>query len=61
MKSKCSFILFALLTLLCWLPSVSSAQNIRVEGTVQDESGEAMIGVSVLIKGQGTGTVTDFD
>lgn len=33
----------------------------QVSGTVKDSKGEPMIGVSVLIKGTDTGTVTDFD
>ncbi|MBK8111224.1 MAG: TonB-dependent receptor [Saprospiraceae bacterium] len=33
----------------------------QVSGTVKDNKGEPMIGVSVLIKGTDTGTVTDFD
>lgn len=33
----------------------------RVEGTVRDENGEGLPGVSVLIKGTQTGTVTDVE
>ncbi|NDV58251.1 TonB-dependent receptor [Bacteroides sp. 519] len=33
----------------------------RVTGTVTDETGEPMIGVSILIVGSTTGTTTDFD
>ena len=36
-------------------------QNKTVTGTIVDETGEPMIGVSVLVKGTTTGTVTDFD
>jgi len=32
-----------------------------VSGVVTDESGEGLIGASVLVKGTGTGTVTDID
>ncbi len=32
-----------------------------VSGTVVDENGEPLIGVSVLVKGSSQGTVTDFD
>lgn len=39
---------------------MSHAQQ-RIAGTVIDESGEALIGVNVLIKGTSTGTVTDVD
>ena len=37
------------------------AQNKTMTGTIVDETGEPMIGVSVLVKGTTTGTVTDFD
>ena len=33
----------------------------RVSGTVADASGEPVIGASVVVKGTGNGTVTDFD
>lgn len=36
-------------------------QEKNVNGTVLDENGEPLIGVSVLVKGTTTGTVTDFD
>jgi TonB-linked SusC/RagA family outer membrane protein len=38
-----------------------SAQVKSVSGIVKDESGEAIIGASVLVKGTGIGTVTDID
>ena len=39
-----------------------TAQNVRVTGNViSAEDGEAVIGASVLVKGQTIGTVTDFD
>ena len=39
-----------------------SAQSLTVKGTVTDESGEAMIGVSISVKGvAGLGTATDID
>ena len=37
------------------------AQNTQVSGTVTDETDEALIGVSVQIKGTAAGTVTDAD
>lgn len=37
------------------------AGTIRVSGNVTDPTGEALIGVSVTIKGQNTGTTTDVD
>ncbi|KAA6348147.1 TonB-dependent receptor SusC [termite gut metagenome] len=39
----------------------TSAQNITVSGVVTDESGVAIIGASVIVKGTSTGTITDFD
>jgi TonB-linked SusC/RagA family outer membrane protein len=50
-----------ILAFLCLMPVVSFAQNIRVEGSVTDELGETMIGVSVSIKGTLTGTITTAD
>lgn len=41
------------------LPSM--AQQRIVQGTITDEGGEALIGVSLLIKGTTTGTITDID
>ncbi|MDR2232585.1 MAG: TonB-dependent receptor [Tannerella sp.] len=37
------------------------AQNVTVIGSVTDEAGESLIGVSVAIKGTTSGTVTDVD
>ena len=37
------------------------AQVKSVTGTIIDETGEPMIGVSVLVQGTTTGTVTDLD
>ena len=37
------------------------AQKIEVSGTVVDQSGETIIGASILEKGTTNGTVTDFD
>ncbi len=36
-------------------------QQKTVKGSILDENGEPMIGVSVVVKGTTTGTVTDFD
>lgn len=47
--------------LLCFIPSLMFAQNIQVQGTVTDENGETMIGVSVMVKGTKAGAVTDLD
>ena len=49
-----------LLFLLCMLPlSMASAQS--VQGTVNDESGEPIIGATVKVQGTNVATVTDFD
>lgn len=37
------------------------AQNIQVTGNVHDETGEPIIGASVIVVGATTGTATDFD
>jgi len=47
--------------LLCLMPAIAFAQSRTVEGIVEDESGEALIGVSVLVKGTTAGTVTDVN
>ena len=52
---KVSTILFALLA-----ASWTYAQ-VSVSGTVRDDAGEPLIGVSILIEGTSTGTVTDFE
>lgn len=39
----------------------SIEQSITVKGTVNDESGEPLSGVSVVVKGTTTGTITDID
>jgi TonB-linked SusC/RagA family outer membrane protein len=58
MKKK--IILFSLI--LCIGFQFLSAQSIRVTGTVTEESsGQAMPGVTVLIKGTSQGTATDLD
>lgn len=61
MKKKCKFYLLGILALLCLIPNAVFAQNLTVEGTVKDETGEPLIGVSVIVQGRGTGAITDFD
>ena len=58
-KSKC--ILLGIWVLLCLMPVKLSAQALTVDGTVTDETGEPLIGVSVIVQGKGTGGVTDID
>ena len=43
------------------IASVGNQKNKKITGTVTDAKGEPVIGASVLIKGMGTGTVTDVD
>ena len=38
-----------------------AAATINVSGTVTDPTGEALIGVSVTVKGMNTGVTTDID
>ena len=61
MQRKKLLQLFGLMVLLLLMPGRSFAQNLRVEGKVLDEQGEGMIGAGVVIKGTGTGTITDMD
>lgn len=58
-KSKCY--LLGILALLCLMPTKVFAQNLTVEGSVKDETGEPLIGVTIMVQGQGTGSITDFD
>lgn len=58
LRFQCAFLFFACCTL---LHSTVLAQSNRISGTVTDESnGEALIGVTILEKGTGNGTVTDI-
>ncbi len=50
----------SLLLLLYIMPGTVFAQQ-KVTGTVLDSSGEPLIGVSVIIKDSGTGSITDVD
>ena len=55
LKSLCLFFML-------WVTSVGTfAQTITITGSVKDESGEGLIGVSVLQKGTTNGTVTDLN
>ena len=42
------------------IATVAIGQKI-VSGTVTDDTGESLIGVTVLIKNEGTGSITDID
>ena len=64
MKSFCLQVkgrtLFALLMAM-FIALPAFAQQISVQGTVIDETGEPIIGANVIAKGSGAGTATDFD
>ena len=46
----------------CLMMSAALFADISVKGTVIDaDTSEPMIGVSILVKGTTTGTITDFD
>lgn len=60
MKHDVRTIVVAILLIL--MASVTAVAQTHVRGHVADESGEGIIGASVLVKGvSGVGTVTDFD
>lgn len=50
-----------LLLLFLFGSQIAFSQNITVSGKITDESGDALIGATVQIKGETTGTVTDLD
>lgn len=56
LTKRLAFILFTMLMSLNVL-----AQDIKVQGIVKDETGEAVIGASVMQKGTTNGAVTDID
>jgi translation initiation factor 6 (eIF-6) len=58
MKKVLSIILVAML---CGIAYNASAQYFGVTGVVTDESGEPLIGVTVMVKQTSTGTVTDMN
>ncbi len=53
---KCSFVLFLLLT---FSSSLLAQQPVRVAGTVRDNKGNPVSGVSITVKGGNSGTSTD--
>ena len=61
MKKVFNSSFLCMMVFLFLMPKVTFAQGIEIKGTVNDELGETMIGVSVLIKGTGKGTITDVD
>ena len=57
MKRDC----LKLYLLFLFFPLQLLAQQIQVNGNVQDVKGEPIIGANILIKGTATGTITDLD
>ncbi len=43
------------------MPGIINAQNLRVGGTVTGERNEALVGVTVVVKGTNIGSITDAD
>lgn len=56
------FYTYLMVVAMLWLGTgMVYAQNIQVTGTVNDETGSPLPGVSILLKGTTTGTTTDLD
>ena len=51
----------AAMALLCMVGTILHAQKIVATGQVVDQSGETVIGATVMEKGTSNGTITDFD
>ncbi len=47
--------------IICIVPNFLWAQNLIVKGKVSDDTGEALIGAAVQVKGTTTGVITDLD
>lgn len=52
--------LMIILSVFCWGARIH-AENIHVNGTVVDENGDSLVGVSVVVEGTNTGAATDID
>jgi len=62
MKRKMVNVLRVAVLIALWAFSIASfAQNITVRGTVRDAGGQSLIGVTVIVQGTSTGTVTDMN
>ena len=61
LSMKYLFTRASLLLLALMVMSASAVAQFTVTGNVKDSNGEPLIGVSILIKGTTSGTVTDFD
>lgn len=58
-----SILLKSLLAIICFaVPFIAAAQNVPLGGVIKDaETGESVIGASVMVKGTTTGAITDLD
>ena len=61
MKKTTKSYVLGLLVILFLLPNVVFAQSLTVEGTVNDETGEPLIGATVKVRPGGTGAITDLN
>ena len=61
MKKTTKSYLLGMLVILFLLPNVVFAQSSTVEGTVNDETGEPLIGATVKVRPGGAGTITDLN
>lgn len=61
MKTKRILMLLSVLALFMSVPFAVSAAPIMVNGTVVDETGEPVIGATVMVKGTSVGASTDLD
>ena len=51
----------AIVALMCMVSTILYAQKIEASGTVVDQTGETIIGATIMEKGTNNGTITDFD
>lgn len=58
MKQMKRLITSALMLLVC---TIMYAQKIEATGVVVDQTGETIIGATIMEKGTSNGTITDFD
>ena len=61
MKKTTKSYVLGLLMILFLLPNAVFAQSLTVEGTVNDELGEPLIGATVKVRSSGTGVITDLN
>lgn len=52
---------FLLLSCFALMMSISVSAQIKIKGVVTDEKGQPIPGVSIVVKGTGTGTITNLD